>query len=571
VKDVTKNSDKATRFLPVDMKDRLKTIFNRAPSRSSATADDDIPDYSAIFNANKAPGQQKKVRFNGPLEPPQLAEPPARATMKQTGMQRADEIEEAEIVPEQTNEPLVRAEYESEPSPAIEAAAPQGESFAQRAAAKAKALAANAGEALSGAGEALKSRVASVMADSSARETDSDEQESLTHREQPRSQTPAAHDEESFAYRGATSRPKPAEEDSFAHRAAPKAKVPAASEDDSFAHRAAPRAKAPAASEDDSFAHRAAPRKPEPKVEERKPEPRATKAEERKPDSQFTSEMWKSHESERKADERKPERRAEEPRAQAEESEHDDAGLESRFGRLSSSEHVRLKVDPRRSEQRREQERQEEPAPVMASSGQQHAPEPARPYRETPESKPRNTEEHMAAGFAHESKPLEQPRETYRGSGEATPPRASASERSNLHQQNQQKETSMYAKGQQESHDNGTATVRSEGANLSSIAIERNSKFSGQLKFSGAIAIDGQVEGELVAERVVVHEGGTVNATIEGNTVVVAGTVKGDIYARAELEVLPSGVIHGSVTTPAINVRRGGRIDGRCTIGAPRQ
>ena len=119
--------------------------------------------------------------------------------------------------------------------------------------------------------------------------------------------------------------------------------------------------------------------------------------------------------------------------------------------------------------------------------------------------------------------------------------------------------------------DNGaTSAVKTDG-NVAAIAIERNSKFSGQLKFSGAVAVDGQVEGELVAERVVVHEGGVVNATVEGNTVIIAGTVKGDIYARAELEILPSGVVHGSVTSPTISVRRGGRVEGRCAIGVPRQ
>lgn len=124
-------------------------------------------------------------------------------------------------------------------------------------------------------------------------------------------------------------------------------------------------------------------------------------------------------------------------------------------------------------------------------------------------------------------------------------------------------------KGQES--DNGTATVRNDATNIAAIAIERNSKFSGQLKFSGQVSVDGQVEGELVAERVVIHEGGVVNATVEGNSVVIAGTVKGDIYARTELEILPSGVIHGSVTSPTINVRRGGRVEGRCAIGVPRQ
>ena len=105
---------------------------------------------------------------------------------------------------------------------------------------------------------------------------------------------------------------------------------------------------------------------------------------------------------------------------------------------------------------------------------------------------------------------------------------------------------------------------------MAAIAIERNSKFSGQLKFAGAITIDGQVEGELIAERIVVHEGGVVNASIDGNTVVIAGTVKGDVSARGELEILASGVVDGSVTAPAITVRRGGRVEGRCSIGVPR-
>lgn len=126
----------------------------------------------------------------------------------------------------------------------------------------------------------------------------------------------------------------------------------------------------------------------------------------------------------------------------------------------------------------------------------------------------------------------------------------------------------MDAKGQET--DNGAAVKTDGNAAASTIAIERNSKFSGQLKFSGAIAIDGQVEGELVAERIVVHEGGVVNATVEGNTVIIAGNVKGDIFARNELEILPSGVVNGSITSPTINVRRGGRVEGRCAIGVPR-
>jgi len=132
----------------------------------------------------------------------------------------------------------------------------------------------------------------------------------------------------------------------------------------------------------------------------------------------------------------------------------------------------------------------------------------------------------------------------------------------------QKENAAMDATGQET--DNGAAAKTDGNAGAATIAIERNSKFSGQLKFSGTIAIDGQVDGELVAERIVVHEGGVVNASVEGSTVIIAGNVKGDILARNELEILPSGVVNGSITSPTINVRRGGRVEGRCAIGVPR-
>ena len=115
--------------------------------------------------------------------------------------------------------------------------------------------------------------------------------------------------------------------------------------------------------------------------------------------------------------------------------------------------------------------------------------------------------------------------------------------------------------------ENGAAVQSDPGTSAAAIVIERNSKFSGQLKFGGTITIDGQVDGGLIADRIVVNEGGLVVASIDGNTVVIGGTVTGDISAHSDLEILASGVVDGSVTAPAITVRRGARVQGRCTIG----
>lgn len=226
------------------------------------------------------------------------------------------------------------------------------------------------------------------------------------------------------------------------------------------------------------------------------------------------------------------------------------------FGDFASTESVRLKVE-KRNETR--------PATVPLSSSGNQRTQPEQPELRPLEVRARGAEDRMAAGFVYEAQPLEH--DAYRAPTEEVALGPATSDQANI---NLPKENdSMDANGQES--ENGAA-VRTDGSGSgAAITIERNSKFSGQLKFSGAVAIDGQVEGELIAERIVVHEGGVVNANVEGNTVVIAGTVKGDIYAHGELEILPSGVVLGSVTAPAISVRRGGRVEGRCAIGVPRQ
>jgi len=61
-------SERATRFLPVDMKDRLKSAFNRnaASTAPENAASEEVPDFAAVFNANRTAAAQAKPRFSGP-------------------------------------------------------------------------------------------------------------------------------------------------------------------------------------------------------------------------------------------------------------------------------------------------------------------------------------------------------------------------------------------------------------------------------------------------------------------------------------------------------------------------
>jgi len=461
LKDVTKIiSDKATRFLPVDMKDRLKSAFNRSTNSASGNSRaDDVPDYGAIFNANRSPSSQKTAHFSGPLDQTQLAEPPSSATMRNPARQIAHEIEEAEVVVDGNDGSGEEPEWE-----AASLKTRKAEAYAEQRQATAAPEIGNDGPdyaAISrgNKAKATPSRPARSRFDASAFDRASAEGLSETEADSGKL--------ERF-------RPVKAEE---ARTVSKKELKPAAKE---------------------TF-------QPQPEIEPR------LDAAAQKSKARFS-------------------------------------------GEFGATESVNLKVE------NRPDERAANGLAASVSSEQYARPE------SQPEAKPRGIEEQKATGFGYEAKPLQQPSGAYRAATEAVAARSATSERANL---NLQKENPpMDAKGHES--ENG-ATIRTDGnGSVAAIAIERNSKFSGQLKFSGAIAIDGHVEGELVAERIVVHEGGVVNATIEGNTVVIAGNVKGDVYAHNELEILPSGIVHGSVTAPSINVRRGGRIEGRCAIGVPR-
>ncbi len=217
------------------------------------------------------------------------------------------------------------------------------------------------------------------------------------------------------------------------------------------------------------------------------------------------------------------------------------------FGDFSSTESVRLKVE-KRSEKRPE---------VMPM------PSAANPA----EVSVLGAERGAVPVFALDDQPPKMPTNGHHSINDGVSAEPARSEQAHI---NLLEEFDSMDANEHESGNGVAANPISGSGSVAAIIIERDSKFSGQLKFAGSITIEGQVDGGLIAERIVVQEGGVVNASVEGNSVIIAGTVKGDVSARGELEILASGVVDGSVTAPAITVRRGGRVEGLCSIGVPR-
>jgi cytoskeletal protein CcmA (bactofilin family) len=92
-------------------------------------------------------------------------------------------------------------------------------------------------------------------------------------------------------------------------------------------------------------------------------------------------------------------------------------------------------------------------------------------------------------------------------------------------------------------------------------------QFKGVLSFAGAVRIDGQVEGEIVGDEVlIIGEPGQVKAEIEVGTLVVSGRVQGTITAKQRVELLRSARVTGTVRTPCLVVAEGAVFNGSCEM-----
>ncbi|HTR62651.1 MAG TPA: polymer-forming cytoskeletal protein [Candidatus Binataceae bacterium] len=123
-----------------------------------------------------------------------------------------------------------------------------------------------------------------------------------------------------------------------------------------------------------------------------------------------------------------------------------------------------------------------------------------------------------------------------------------------------------------EEHTNGThMETRARSVTLdgdgNTIDITHESRFSGHLKFSGTLIVEGEVEGELEATRIDIREGGTASARILGDSITIAGKVNGDVIAHRSLEMTSTGRLQGDVTAPEMKLQPGAVFKGRCSIG----
>lgn len=91
--------------------------------------------------------------------------------------------------------------------------------------------------------------------------------------------------------------------------------------------------------------------------------------------------------------------------------------------------------------------------------------------------------------------------------------------------------------------------------------------WKGELGGRGGVRIEGAFEGDLALEGLIVvgEQGRLVCRTLKGTTVVVAGSVRGDIVAQ-RVEITRTGRVWGDVKTESFSTEDGAFLRGQITM-----
>lgn len=107
-----------------------------------------------------------------------------------------------------------------------------------------------------------------------------------------------------------------------------------------------------------------------------------------------------------------------------------------------------------------------------------------------------------------------------------------------------------------------------ESGGRAPVLVPAGAEFEGVVVVPDPGRIEGRVRGEVVAEGAIwIGERGVVEADLDGDSIVVAGRVEGDVRARVRIELLPTARVDGSLEAPSLVLAEGSRVNGACRSG----
>lgn len=96
--------------------------------------------------------------------------------------------------------------------------------------------------------------------------------------------------------------------------------------------------------------------------------------------------------------------------------------------------------------------------------------------------------------------------------------------------------------------------------------VGANTRFIGDVHFSGGLHIDGTIKGNVIAEgddsHLTTSEKGRVEGNVHVHNIVLSGEVVGDVYALTHIELAPNARVTGNVYYNLIEMAGGAEVNG---------
>jgi cytoskeletal protein CcmA (bactofilin family) len=96
--------------------------------------------------------------------------------------------------------------------------------------------------------------------------------------------------------------------------------------------------------------------------------------------------------------------------------------------------------------------------------------------------------------------------------------------------------------------------------------IGKGTKVSGKMNFKEPARIEGEAEGEITGDEIVIAPGAVVSARIAAARLTIGGNVNGEVIARERIELLSTARLRCTITTPTLVLNEGAQFDGDCKM-----
>lgn len=105
------------------------------------------------------------------------------------------------------------------------------------------------------------------------------------------------------------------------------------------------------------------------------------------------------------------------------------------------------------------------------------------------------------------------------------------------------------------------------GSNTAKNVLTSDVEIKGNLKFSGELAFDGKLDGEIHTDGVLsLGDGAVVNGNINAQSVVVRGKITGNINAKEKIDIKAKAELFGDIRAAKLTIEEGVTFVGKSEV-----